>query len=204
MCTACGEGKYSTAGGVGEGQCTVCPAGSFTGVADGGVACSRCADGAFSEGNQSACTSCGPGTYSLGGSSQCSLCDEHMFQATGGASSCVTCHVCNTTTEVETAGCSLTSASVCDCKLGYAGTGSAAGSGTGCAACTSPSSPAAAPRSHKFRSAAALWERAATRVDGRSRYSQRYPLEHPHRHLWGPCSTLFCDSCKSRGTVLGE
>jgi alpha-tubulin suppressor-like RCC1 family protein len=79
VCSACGTGTYKNASGSGE--CTQCPAGTFSAITglNGSWGCTPCAAGSYSNAGAAACEPCDPGKAAKTGSSVCVECGAGFY-----------------------------------------------------------------------------------------------------------------------------
>jgi hypothetical protein len=145
-CAACGVGKYKDK--YGSGECTPCPAGTFSGVEvlSNASGCTPCAGGSYSGAGSYVCSVRDSGKAAKSGSANCSSCGAGFF-ATENAEGCQPCPVgtfdeapygglSDTCTRCSkgTASAALNATNASTCKWCPAGTVSGAGAGA-CSAC---------------------------------------------------------------------
>ena len=94
VCTICPAGSFS---GIGSSSCSPCPSGTYSATpgATSNSSCQQCPAGFFSSQNSTRCTACLAGTFSTtpGGTSiaSCTLCPAGQFASNAGSSNCSTC-----------------------------------------------------------------------------------------------------------------
>jgi len=145
-CAACGVGKYKDK--YGSGECTLCPAGTFSGVEglSNASGCAPCPGGSYSGAGAFACIKCDPGKAAKTGANSCASCGAGFF-ASDNAEGCQACPVGTfdeapygglndtcTRCSKGTASAALNATNASTCKWCPAGTMSGAGAGA-CSAC---------------------------------------------------------------------